>query len=120
MTIERKLSCSTVNFKDPYVLVIKFEDKDMAKASKIFRKLINETKDSYRGTWGYVPVDTFYVTRSDPKSYYDSELVVRAYVCFSDKEDALQFRLMCPVPSEKTVIWPHNLMFNMFVVTETE
>lgn len=128
---------SKIFFANPYMVRIEYDkDTPMEVAQDEYRKLMRRTYKLIRGTWGYCPLeheqsqiknDHNHMAPPGPNhfngmnqnqviaSLFNSDYahVLRAYLCFKDESDALQFRLMIDTKAIHVHMWPNNKFFTI-------
>ncbi len=108
---------SKIFFTNPYVVRVEYVDQIDSVAEADYRQLTRSAYKHLHGTWGYSPL-LFELIQLDNNfpPYYGVKSVRRAYFCFQDKEDALQFRLSLFVSSIQVHMWPENTKFTIHEV----
>lgn len=122
---------SKIFFKDPYVLRLDYSP-DIVDVDSNYRTLIRRAYRLMQGTWGYsiifrehAKIKNDYNQTFPPGPNHfkgmaqnlvisslfnpDWVLIPRAYLCFEDKDDALQFRLSVAESALHVKIWPSCL-----------
>ena len=122
--ISRKLHSRTkIFFPNPYVVRIQYIN--LTGAIDNYRKIIKNTYNLIKGTWGYSTLEDESVEIKDANesvltSYkvsmnnqtlgafwgVSSFMVKRGYICFKDEIDAMQFRLMIDANAIRVNMWP--------------
>ena len=118
-------SRSKIFFPDPYVVRVEYgEGYDEISSEADYRKVNRNAYKLIQGTWGYStlrleltndPLDI----QSNGMSYQDWIYRRRAYLCFKDEMDALQFRLTIEARAIQVVMWPKNTVFTIHEIVET-
>ena len=112
-------------FPSSYVVRIEYGEgyTDLA-ADAAYRKVIRNAYRLIQGTWGYSTLQQELINesldiQSNGMSYQDWIYRQRAYLCFKDEIDALQFRLMIEERAIQVVMWPKNTVFTIHEIVET-
>jgi hypothetical protein len=105
---KRLHSNSQIFFSDPYVVRVEYVVGD---AVVDHRKISREAYKRLSGTWGVSPVQYEEVNVSS--DLYSAGVVHRAYFCFQDETDALQFRLTLSTNATQVRMWPSKTRFTI-------
>ena len=88
-----------------------------------YRKMIKMARQNIQGTWGYS--SAIYEPRYTPSEYktlvagqqlsllFEGSTALRAYFCFEDETDALQFRLAINESAIRVFMWPATTEFTI-------
>ena len=116
---------SKIFFPNSYVVRIEYGEgfTDIA-AEAEYRKIIRAAYKLIHGTWGYSALHSELTnesldSQSNGISYQDWVYSFRAYFCFKDEMDALQFRLTIEARAIQVVMWPKNTLFTIHEIVET-
>ena len=141
----RKLhSCSNIFFSDPYVVRMEYSpNQPDLEIEAEYRKVTRSAYKLIRGTWGYSPLEHETVQVKNDHGHQhppgvtqfngmsqqqilstifnpDWHIIRRAYLCFKDEADALQFRLSISTKAIQVKIWPKNVTFTIHEITESD
>jgi hypothetical protein len=112
--MKRIHTASKIFFPNPIVVRLDFTEvaADMAGV-----ELLKIRKRAYKliyGTWGHsgLEYDSFMGSDGSYNSY------ARAYFCFSDEMDALQFRLTVDSRAIQVKMWPKSITFTIHEYTD--
>lgn len=143
MSVKRLHTNSKIFFPNPYVVRVDFGAQcQLDRAESEYRKLTRKAYRNIKGTWGYSNVMSEHVKIKDDHKHsappgpgyftgMHTNLVIaaimdpdyqsenRAYICFKDEEDALQFRLTVDVPLLHVLMWPERLFMIHEVVEDS-
>lgn len=121
---------SKIFFNNPYVLRIELGEASFEEARREYRTIIRSAYKRLQGTWGHsAPTAEHVRVKFDhPKQKYpnqyegmtqnemmnaimnpDWKMMQRAYLCFANEEDALQFRLSCTKTCLHVSMWPETI-----------
>lgn len=139
MIVKRLHTNSKIFFPDPYMVRVEFADTGMDDANLQYRKITRSAYKLLKGTWGYSNLE-MEVWQIDSQDQSDISLtalahnqtqltaslftanyisVLRAYVCFAEEADALQFRLSISAKSRHVKMWPKK-EFTIHEVVEVD
>ena len=115
MSVKRIRTDSKIFFPDPYVVRIEYSDPFYTNAEKEYNKITRQAYKLFKGTWGYsnLGIEQFKAPDSD-----DYQVRLRAYLCFAETGDALQFRLTHD--SIRVLMWPSACRFTIHQVIEID
>ncbi len=131
MTIRRIYSNSKIFFPNPHVIRLEYPDETIESANADFMKVRRRAYKTITGTWGHSILQGELVTlpkdENAPKVtgagyfLYDNTIFVpRAYFCFADEMDVLQFKLSVDARAIQVHMWPQlNFTIHEYV-EETE
>lgn len=142
MRVKRLHSRTKIFFPNPYVLRLEYPLVSPEQATAEYWKLTRQAWKLLEGTWGYSQLqqeqikikDEFKDNALQVSTHFagmtpiqqiavlfnsDYQNVLRGYLCFSDKLDALQFRLMIPTNAIQVSMWPER-WFTIHEIVETE
>jgi hypothetical protein len=109
-------------FENPYVLRIEFPAKcSYAEAVMEFGRLHRRAYKLIEGTWGYSKVNAEEIRAFNMDDLFnadDPHTRYRGYLCFSDEEDALYFRLSISDKAQRVMLWPGDITFTIHEVIE--
>jgi hypothetical protein len=127
-------------FPNPYVVRLEYPGATLESAGDDFRKLCRKAYRLIDGTWGHSKLDYEQSKKADagpsvplhimsPAGHQvvninalfqnDIEFVPRAYFCFKDELDVLQFRLTVEARAIQVKMWPEQY-FTIHEVVETD
>lgn len=120
--VKRLHTNSPIFFENPYVLRVEFpSDVDLTTLTMNFGRINRKTYTIVGDTWGYSSIVLEYTRKA---KYADPDFMEsmrhRAYVCFKDELDALQYRLVLGEKAQKVLIWPTNTRFTIHEVVSTD
>jgi hypothetical protein len=139
--IKRLHTRTKIFFQDPYVVRLEYQGIAASQAPADYRKLTRLTHKLIQGTWGFSTLEFELVHikngHNHPvspgpslfngmsqnqiiSSLFDSDWqhILRAYICFKDEMDALQFRLSIDTSVVQVKIWPQRWFTIHEVVTD--
>jgi len=131
MTTRRIHTNTKIFFPDPYVVRLEYPDDTIESANIDFMKVRRRAYKNITGTWGHSALQGELVTQAKNENapvitgagyylYDDTKFVPRAYFCFMDEMDVLQFRLSVDARAIQVYMWP-SLKFTIHeYVEETE
>ena len=133
---------SKIFLTNPYVIRIEYgSDLPLDHSEADYRKLMRRAYKLISGTWGYTTLEYEELTPSPLAGKWPPHVaqtpvfgannlipifgamlmpqwvhVARAYVCFKDEDDALQFNLMSGAKAMRAHMWPSNRFFTIHEV----
>jgi hypothetical protein len=118
---------SKIFFLDPYVVMVEYKDTTLDMALRLHQTAMRTANKCIHGTWGYTTISEELVQLAPDNKVKnsmswlfgnDAMMVCRAYVCFKNEIDALQFRLSLNTSAHQVLMWPSNATFTIFEHTE--
>jgi hypothetical protein len=136
MTNRRIHTNTKIFFPNPYVVRLEYPDDTVESATPDFMKVRRRAYKQITGTWGHSLLQGELVTMAKDEKppapvlsplaglfvYTDNtKFIPRAYFCFEDEMDVLQFRLSVDARAIQVYMWP-KLMFTIheFVTEEDQ
>lgn len=126
--IRRYHSNIRIFFDNPYVVRTSYEHSNYSANDVMHRGLVKKAYKMCQGTWGHTAViaDTIYKVSPTPPPgkfagfsiFDDCYIEHRAWFCFQNELDALQFRLTLDTLSVHVNLWPNTLKFIIHEVVE--
>jgi len=125
MTVRRIHQNSKLLIIDPYVVRLKHSDGHIGLDYSAFRKTLKLAKEMCLKTWAYSNPE--YEERALSKEEANTlglfagmnwHTELASYWAFTDREDALQFRLTLGESAKQVHIWPSNIAYTIFEMEE--
>jgi hypothetical protein len=117
MTTRRIHTNTKIFFPDPYVVRLEYPDDTVESATVDFMKVRRRAYKNITGTWGHSILQVELVEQPtdenlsppSPLTFYlhdNKKFVPRAYFCFKDELDVLQFKLSVDARAIQVHMWP--------------
>jgi hypothetical protein len=122
MTVTKKLHVGKIYFDNPYVLMVDFKCDDFTGSPEAYRNALRAARKLFQTTWGYTVCEFERVGDKDAvtNSVWSlgtplvDNVVYRAYFCFSNELDAMQFCLSTDASCTHVRLWPSNKTFTIY------